>query len=37
MKSPPFAALIALQLALAPAAQAKLGPAEAKMAKTVEA
>lgn len=37
MKSLPFAALVALQLALAPAAQAKLSPAEAKMAKTVEA
>lgn len=37
MKSLPFAALIALQLALAPAAQAKLSPAEAKMTKTVEA
>ena len=37
MKSLPFAALVALQLALAPAAQAKLSPAETKMAKTVEA
>ncbi len=37
MKSLPFAALIALQLALSPAAAAKLNPAEAKMAKTVEA
>jgi glutamate carboxypeptidase len=37
MKSLPFAALIALQLALAPAAAAKLSPAEARMAKTVEA
>ncbi len=37
MKSLPFAVLVAVQLALAPAAQAKLSPAEAKMAKTVEA
>lgn len=37
MKSLPFAALIAFQLALAPAAAAKLSPAEAKMAKTVDA
>ncbi|MBL0916934.1 MAG: M20/M25/M40 family metallo-hydrolase, partial [Sphingopyxis sp.] len=37
MKFLPFAALAALQLALAPAATAKLSPAEAKMAKTVEA
>ncbi|KTE21250.1 peptidase M20 [Sphingopyxis sp. H050] len=37
MKSLPFAALIALQLALAPAAAAKLSPAEARMARTVEA
>lgn len=37
MKSSPFAALIALQLALAPAAAAKLSPAEARMAKTVDA
>lgn len=37
MKSLPFAALIALQLALAPVAAAKLSPAEARMAKTVEA
>jgi len=37
MKFQPFVALVALQLALAPAAQAKLGPAEAAMAKTVEA
>ncbi|WP_374394794.1 M20/M25/M40 family metallo-hydrolase [Sphingopyxis sp.] len=37
MKSLPFAVLVAVQLALAPAAQAKLSPTEAKMAKTVEA
>ena len=37
MKSLPFAVLVAVQLALAPAAQAKLSPAEAMMAKTVEA
>lgn len=37
MKSLPFTVLVAVQLALAPAAQAKLSPAEAKMAKTVEA
>lgn len=37
MKSLPFVALIAFQLALAPAAAAKLSPAEAKMAKTVDA
>lgn len=37
MKSLPFAALTALGLALSPAAQAKLSPAEAKMAKTVAA
>lgn len=37
MKSSSFAALIALQLAFAPAAAAKLSPAEARMAKTVEA
>jgi glutamate carboxypeptidase len=37
MKSSSFAALIALQLAIAPAAAAKLSPAEAKMAKTVDA
>lgn len=36
MKSLPFAALVALQLALAPAAQAKLSKAESGMAKTVE-
>jgi len=37
MKSLPFAALIALQLALAPAAHAELSKAESAMAKTVEA
>ncbi|KTE02735.1 peptidase M20 [Sphingopyxis sp. H038] len=37
MKSLPFAALIAFQLALAPTAQAKLGKAESAMAKTVAA
>lgn len=37
MKSLPLAALVALQLAFVPAAAAKLSPAEAKMAKTVEA
>ncbi|MBE1527679.1 glutamate carboxypeptidase [Sphingopyxis sp. OAS728] len=37
MKSLPFTALVALQLALAPAAQAKLTKAESGMAKTVEA
>ncbi|WP_447932055.1 M20/M25/M40 family metallo-hydrolase [Sphingopyxis fribergensis] len=37
MKSLPFVALIALQLALAPTAQAKLTKAERGMAKTVEA
>ncbi len=37
MKSLPFAALIALQLALAPAAQAELSKAESAMAKMVEA
>lgn len=37
MKSLPFAALIALQLALAPAAHAELSKAESVMAKTVEA
>ena len=37
MKSLPFAVLVAVQFALAPAAQAKLSPAEAMMAKTVEA
>lgn len=37
MKSLPFAALAALQLAFVPAAQAKLSTADAKMAKTVEA
>lgn len=37
MKSLSFAALIALQLAIAPAAAAKLSPAETKMAKTVDA
>ncbi len=37
MKSLPLAALIALQLVLAPAAQAKLSKAESGMAKTVEA
>lgn len=37
MKSLPFAALVALQLALAPSAQAKLTKAESGMAKTVEA
>ncbi|MGN7931244.1 MAG: M20/M25/M40 family metallo-hydrolase [Sphingopyxis sp.] len=37
MKSLPFAALIAFQLALAPTAQAKLGKAESAMAKTVTA
>ena len=37
MKSLPFVALIALQLALAPAAQAKLSKAESGMAKTVAA
>ena len=37
MKSLPFVALVALQLALAPAAQAKLSKAESGMAKTVEA
>lgn len=36
MKSLPFVALVALQLALAPAAQAKLSKAESTMAKTVE-
>ena len=34
MKSLSFVALIALQLAIAPAAAAKLSPAETKMAKT---
>ena len=37
MKSLPFVALAALQLAFAPAAEAKLSAADAKMAKTVEA
>ncbi len=37
MKSSPFAALVALQLALAPAAQAKLTKAESGMVKTVGA
>ena len=37
MKSLPFAALVAVQLALAPTAQAKLSKAESGMAKTVEA
>ena len=37
MKSLPFAALVALQIALAPAAQAKLSKVESGMAKTVEA
>ena len=37
MKSLPFAALVALQLALAPAVQAKLSKAESGMTKTVEA
>ena len=37
MKSLPFAALIALQLALAPAAHAELSKAESAIAKTVEA
>ena len=37
MKSLPFVALIALQLALAPAAQAKLSKAESGIAKTVAA
>lgn len=37
MKSLPFAALVALQLALVPAAQAKLTKAESGMAKTVAA
>jgi len=37
MKSLPFAALVALQLALAPTAQAKLTKAESGMAKTVAA
>ena len=37
MKSLSFVALIALQLAIAPAAAAKLSPAETKMAKTVDA
>ena len=37
MKSLPLAALVALQLAFVPAAAAKLSPAEAKMAKAVEA
>jgi glutamate carboxypeptidase len=37
MKSLPFTALVALQLALVPAAQAKLTKAESGMAKTVEA
>ncbi|MBO9696601.1 MAG: M20/M25/M40 family metallo-hydrolase [Sphingopyxis sp.] len=37
MKSMPFAVLVALQLALVPAAQAKLAKAESGMAKTVEA
>jgi glutamate carboxypeptidase len=37
MKSLPFTALVALQLALIPAAQAKLTKAESGMAKTVEA
>lgn len=37
MKSMPLAALIALQLALAPAAHAKLSQTESGMAKTVEA
>jgi glutamate carboxypeptidase len=37
MKSLPFAALVALQLALAPAAAAKLSKAESGMAKTVAA
>ena len=36
MKSTPFIALVALQLALVPAAQAKLSKAESGMAKTVE-
>ncbi|MDO9362557.1 MAG: M20/M25/M40 family metallo-hydrolase [Sphingopyxis sp.] len=37
MKSLSFAALIALQLAIAPVVAAKLSPAETKMAKTVDA
>ncbi|WP_332817841.1 M20/M25/M40 family metallo-hydrolase [Sphingopyxis sp.] len=37
MKSLPFAALVALQLAFAPAAEAKLSKPESTMAKTVEA
>ena len=37
MKSMSFAALVALQLVLAPAATAKLDPAEVKMARTVAA
>ena len=37
MKSLPFAALIALQIALAPTAQAKLSKAERAMVQTVEA
>ena len=37
MKSLPLAALVALQLALAPAAEAKLSKAESGMAKTVAA
>lgn len=37
MKSLPFTALVALQLALIPAAQAKLSKAESGMAKTVDA
>ena len=36
MKSLPFVALVALQLALAPAVQAKLSKSESAMAKTVE-
>ena len=37
MKSLPFVALVALHLALAPAAAAKLSKAESGMAKTIEA
>lgn len=37
MKSLPFAAIIALQLALAPTAQAKLSPTESGMAQTIDA
>lgn len=37
MKSLPFAAIVALQLALVPTAQAKLSPIESSMAQTIEA